>query len=360
VIEPTGRAGLPDGTGSSRREGLSAVARAGDRVITRRSLLTGTLAATITASRAGEAQQAGKVPRIGFLGPPPGAGQLVQSFQQGLRDLGYIEGQNILIEYRWTDVLSADPRQLDVLAAELVRLQIDVLVASVTPVIAAAKRATTTIPIVMANAADPVASGFVVGLARPGGNVTGVSRLVPEVIGKQLELMAAAVPGVARIGVLANPDNPLHAHTLSQARRGAAALGVELEIEEASGPGQLELALKRLGHKRVGAVLVLADGMFFLNRTRLGQLLVQTRLPSMFGNTEHVEAGGLMSYSASARENYRRAAYFVDRILKGAKPADLPVEQPTKFELVMNLKTAKALGLTVPPVLLGQVDQVIE
>jgi putative ABC transport system substrate-binding protein len=349
---------MAGGAGSSRRGGGSA--RSDDPMMTRRTLLRGTLAATITASRATEAQQAGRVPRIGFLGPPPGAGQLVQSFQQGLRDLGYIEGQNILIEYRWTDVLSANPRQLDVLAAELVRLQIDVLVASVTPVIAAAKRATTTIPIVMANAPDPVASGFVASLARPGGNITGVSRLAPEVLGKQLELLVHAVPGTARVGVLLNPDNPLHALMVSQLRREAASLGVELETAGASTPNQLDIALERLRRRPVGAVLVLADGMFFLNGTQLGGALLQGRLPSMFGNTEHVEAGGLMSYSPSSRENYRRAAYFVDRILKGAKPADLPVEQPTKFELVINLKTAKALGLTLPPALLVQVDQVIE
>jgi putative tryptophan/tyrosine transport system substrate-binding protein len=241
------------------------------------------------------------VPRIGFLGPPPGSSgaQLVQSFQQGLRELGYIEGRNITIEYRWTDV---DPRQLDVLAAELVRLRIDVLVASVTPVIAAAKRATATIPIVMANAADPVGSGFVKSLVRPGGNVTGLSRLVPEVIGKELELLTAAVPGLARIGVFS-----------------------------------------------------IGDGMFFLNRSRLANLLLKTRLPSMFSNTAHVEAGGLMSYAASARDNYRRAAYFVDKILKGAKPAE-PVEQPTKFEFVINLKTTKALGLTIPQTVLQRAD----
>jgi putative ABC transport system substrate-binding protein len=330
-------------------------------VITRRALLAGTLAAALVGSRPIEAQQAGNVPRIGFLGPPPGAaGQLVQSFQQGLRDLGYIEGQNITVEYRWTDVLSVDPGQLNALAAELVSLRVDVLVASVTPVIAAAKRATTTIPIVMANAPDPVASGFVVSLARPGGNVTGVSRVAPEVLGKQLELLVRTVPGTARVGILLNPDNALHAPVVGPLRREAATLGVELEPAEASTPNRFDTALKGLGRRRVGAVLVLGDGMFFLNGTRLGTALLQARLPSMFGNTEHVEAGGLMSYSASSRQNYRRAAYFVDRILKGAKPADLPVEQPTKFELAINLRTAKALGLTIPAALLAQVDQVIE
>ena len=262
--------------------------------MSRRAFLAGTLAAALGAPPAAKAQQAGKVPRIGFLGPPPGTGgQLVQSFQQGLRDLGYIEGQNITIEYRWTDV---EPRQLEVLAAELARLKVDILVASVTPVILAAKRATTTIPIVMANAADPVGSGFVASLARPGGNVTGVARLVPEVVGKELELLARAVPGTARIGVLSNPDNPLHAHMLSRARREASALGVELEIAEARAPNEFGAALEGLRRKRVGAALIFGDGMFFLNRARLGDLLLRTRLPSMFANTEHVEAGGLMSY----------------------------------------------------------------
>jgi putative ABC transport system substrate-binding protein len=315
--------------------------------------------ATFSAPRAAKARQARKTAQIGFLGPPPGTtgGQLVQSFQQGLRELGYIEGQNITIEYRWTDV---DPRQLDVLAAELVRMRVDILVASVTPVIAAAKRATTTIPIVMANAADPVASGFVNSLARPGGNVTGLSRLVPDVIGKELELLAGAVPGVARIGILANPDNLLHEDILNRARDDALALGVKLQIAEAREPNHFEPALKGLSHKHVGAVLVLGDGMFFLNRSPLANLLLKNRLPSMFSNTEHVEAGGLMSYAASARDNYRRAAYFVDKILKGAKPSDLPVEQPTKFELVINLKTAKTLGLTIPQSLLLRADQVIQ
>jgi putative ABC transport system substrate-binding protein len=324
----------------------------------RRAFLGTLTGGLLAAPLAAEGQQMGKVPRIGFFGPPPGTGgQLVQSFQQGLRDLGYIEGHNITIEYRWTDV---DSRHFEVLAAELVRLRVDVLVASVTPVILAAKRATTTIPIVMANAADPVASGFVGSLAKPGGNVTGLSRLVPDVVGKELELLARAVPGTARIGVLVNPDNGLHADMLRRARREAPALSVDLEIAEARAPDQLGPTVDGLRRKRVGAVLVLGDGMFFLNRARLGDVLLQSRLPSMFGNTEHVEAGGLMAYSASARDNYRRAAYFVDKILKGAKPADLPVEQPTKFQLVINLKTAKALGLTIPPSLLQRADHVIE
>lgn len=325
--------------------------------MTRRAFLVA-LVAALSAPRAATAQ-AGRVPRIGFLGPPPGTpgAQLVQSFQQGLRELGYTEGRNITIEYRWTDV---DPPQLDVLAAELVALKVDVLVASVTPVIAAAKRATTTIPIVMANAADPVGSGFVSSLARPGGNVTGLSRLVPEVIGKELELLAGALPGLARIGVLSNPVNPLHRDMLNQTRREAVALGVELQLAEAREPNEFEPALEGLSRSRVGAVLVLGDGMFFLNRSRLANVLLKTRLPSMFSNTEHVEAGGLMSYAASARDNYRRAAYFVDKILKGAKPADLPVEQPTKFELVVNLKTAKALGLTIPQAVLQRADLVIQ
>ncbi len=326
-------------------------------MITRRAFLAVTLAAPLGGYPVAKAQPAGRVARIGYLGP---GGQLVEAFQEGLRDLGYTEGQNIMVEYRWTDVLSTDPRQLDVLAAELVRLRVDLLVASITPVILAAKRATTTIPIVMANAADPVASGFVVTLARPGGNVTGLSRLLPELIGKELELLKRAVPGTARIGVLSNPDNPLHAHMLSRARREAPALGLELEIAEASAPDRFEGALEALSRKRIGAVLVFGDGMFFLARARLAHLLLKIQLPSMFSNVEHVEAGGLMSYSASARDNYRRAAYFVDRILKGAKPADLPIEQPTKFELVINVKTAKALRLTIPPSLLVQVDRAIE
>lgn len=326
-------------------------------MVTRRVFLALMLPPVLGGPLRSGAHEPGKVPRVGFLGP---RGELAQSFQQGLLDLGYTEGQNIAIEYRWTDVLSADPRQLDTLAAGLVRLRVDVLVASVTQVIAAARRATATIPIVMANAGDPVASGFVLSLARPGGNVTGVSRLSPDMVGKQLELLAGTVPGSARIGVLSNPDNPLHVHMLNRARQEAAALGVQLEVADVSRPGRIENALEGFGRTRVAAVLVLGDGMFFLNRSRLGQLLLQTRFPSMFANTEHVEAGGLMAYSASSRENYRRAAFFVDRILKGANPAELPVEQPTKFELVVNLRTAKALGLIIPPLLLLQVTTIIE
>lgn len=297
------------------------------------------------------------MPRVGFFGP---RGELYQSFQRGLRELGYIDGHNVTIEHRWTDVISEDPGHLEALAVELVRARVDVLVASVTQAIAAAKRATSTIPIVMANAGDPVASGFVANLARPGGNITGVSRLSPDLIGKQLELLVTAAPGSARIGVLSNPDNPLHARVLDRARQEAVALGVELEIAEAGTPSGMEIALKSLSRKRVDAALVLGDGMFFLNRSRLGHLLLQARLPSMFANGEHVEAGGLMAYSASSRENYRRAAYFVDKILKGARPAELPVEQPTKFELVINVKTAKALGLKIPQSVLGRADQLIE
>lgn len=213
------------------------------------TLAGGLLAAPLTV----EARQ-GKVPRVGFLGPPPGTGgRLVQSFQQGLRDLGYVEGQNIRIEYRWTDV---EYGKLEALAAELAHLPVDVLVASVTPVILAAKRATTTIPIVMANAADPVESGLVASLARPGGNVTGMARLVPEVVGKELELLVSAVSRTSRIGVLSNPNNPLHAHMLSRARREASVLGVELEIAEARAANDFEAALEGLSRKRVAAALI--------------------------------------------------------------------------------------------------------
>jgi putative ABC transport system substrate-binding protein len=328
----------------------------GNAVLTRRAFLASTLVA-LGALPPANAQESGGESRIGFFGP---RGELLQSFQQGLRDLGYVERHNVTIEYRWTDVISEDPRQLDALAAELVRLRVDVLVASVTQVIAAAKRATDTIPIVMANAGDPVASGFVSSLARPGGNITGVSRLSPDLIGKQLELLTGTVPKTARIGVLSNPDNPLHAPMLNRGRQEAIALGVQLEVAEAGIPGRIQIALENLSRQRVTAALILGDGMFFLNRWRLGHLLLQTGLPSMFANSEHVEAGGLMAYSASSRENYRRAAYFVDKILKGAKPADLPVEQPTKFELVINLKTAKALRLAIPQSVLARADQIIE
>ncbi len=318
------------------------------------ALVLGILAVPLAA----EGQQT-RLRTIGFFGPPPSAGGLVQAFQQGLRDLGYEEGRNLRIEYRYTDVaLQGHPDLFPRLAAELVGLKPEVLVVSVTEAALAAKRTTSTIPIVMVSVADPVAAGLVSSLARPGGNVTGLTRETRDLIGKNLELLKETLPGIGRIGVLVNPTDPLKSAMVADAKEAAKALGVQLKFVEA-GPTEIESAFSSLHTERMGAALVLGGAGFYLNRERIVGLAIKNRLPSMFQNREFVEAGGLLSYAPSTVANYRRAAYFVDRILKGAKPADLPVEQPTQFELVINLKTAKALGLTIPQLVLVRADDVI-
>jgi len=310
---------------------------------------------------AAEGQPQSNIHIIGFFGPPPSAGGLVQAFQQGLRDLGYVEGQNIKIEYRYTDqALRGQPDLFPRYAGELVRLEPEVIVVSVTEAALAVKKATSTIPIVMVSVPDPVAAGLVASLARPGGNVTGLSRESRDLIGKNCQLLKEALPKVTRVGVLANPTDPLKSAMVADAEEAARSLGMQLKIVEASAPPDLEGAFSAMTTDKVGAVLVLGGGAFYLNRTRIVDLAVRHRLPSVFQNREFVETGGLLSYAPSTTANYRRAAFFVDRILKGAKPADLPVEQPTKFELVINLKTAKALGLTIPPSLLGRADRILE
>jgi putative ABC transport system substrate-binding protein len=326
----------------------------------RRAFL-GTLAGGLLGvSHAAEAQQ-GTVRTVGFFGPPPSAGGLVQAFQQGLRDLGYIEGQNIKIEYRYTDqALRGHPDLFPRYAAELVRLKPEVIVVSVTEAALAVKQATSTIPIVTVSVPDPVAAGLVASLARPGGNVTGLSRESRDLIGKNLQLLKDTLPDITRVGVLANPADPLKPGMVADAEKAARSLGVQLKVVEASAPTALEGAFSAMHTDKVGAMLVVGGAGFYLSRTHIADLALRNRLPSVFQNREFVEAGGLLSYAPSTTANYRRAAFFVDKILKGAKPADLPVEQPTKFELVINLKTAKALGLTIPQSLLQRADQVIE
>jgi ABC-type uncharacterized transport system substrate-binding protein len=319
----------------------------------RRRFLLISLAGVLALPLDADAGQTGRVPKVGFLGGSP----FIQAFEQGLRELGYTDGQNIAIEQISWAGRDEDP---PILAAELVRRKVDLLVAGTTQRALAARNATTTIPIVMVNVADPVASGLVVSLARPGGNVTGLSRVSLDLIGKNLELLREAVPAVRRLAVLVNPTHALHPALLNSAKHTAAFLTLELEPVEAATPKELERAFSVIARKRVNALLVLPDGMFWGERRGIADFALRSRLPSMFGNSEHAEAGGLMSYAPSSFEPYRRAAYYVDKILKGAKPADLPVEQPSKFELVINLKTAKALGLTISPSMLARADQVIE
>ena len=303
----------------------------------------------LAAPFAAYAQQAGKLWRIGYFGASsPATRPFIDAFQQGLRELGYVDGQNIVIEYR------SD-------AADLVRLKVDVLVASTNPRAMAAKNATTTIPIVMVNVADPVEIGLVASLARPGGNVTGLSRIDSELIGKNLELLAETVPGVSRVALLSDPVNPAHPILVTRAKQAAQSLGLQLlKIVETREPSELETAFSSMAKERVTALLVVAGGMLAGQYTRIADLALRNRLPSMSGSSLYPGAGGLMSYAPSSVAPYRRAATYVDKIFRGAKPADLPVEQPTEFHLVINLKTAKALGLTVPPSLLLRADQVIE
>jgi putative ABC transport system substrate-binding protein len=327
----------------------------------RRTFLAGTGAVLFAAPLAADAQQAGKVPRIGFLRAtsPSDSPHLLDAFRQGLRELGWVEGQNIVIDYRFVE---GRFDRLPDLAAELVRLKVDIIVASATPVVAAAKNATETIPIVMiSGGVDPVALGFIASLARPGGNVTGLSFSVgPEIFSKGLEFLKETVPKVRRVAILSNPANPAHPLAIREVNVAARSLGVQLQLLEARGPNEFDGAFAAMAKERVGALLVVADGMFLLHRTRLADLAARSRLPAAYGQRESVEAGGLMSYGPSTRDLFRRSATYVDKILKGAKPGDLPVEQPTKFEFVINLKTAKALGLTIPQSLLQRADEVIQ
>jgi putative ABC transport system substrate-binding protein len=316
--------------------------------------------ALVTAPLTVDAQPAAKVYRIGLLGgsPPtsPG-GSPWEGFSQGLRELGYVEGQNILIEGRY---YGDRTERLPALAAELVRLKVDVIVAGAPPAPEAAQRATSTIPIVMAVHQDPVGSGLVASLARPGRNVTGLSVLSPELVGKQLQLLKEAVPGISRVAVLSDPTIPLHALLLREAEVAARSLKVQLQVLEARAPSDFASAFSAMTKDRAGGLMVFGNLMFFAERSRIVELAAQNRLPAIYTVREYAEAGGLMAYGRNLRESYRRAATYVDKILKGAKPGDLPIEQPTKFELVVNLKTAKALGLTIPPSLLLRADQVIE
>jgi ABC-type uncharacterized transport system substrate-binding protein len=274
-----------------------------------------------------------------------------------LRDLGYVEGQNIVIEGRWYgDRID----RLPALAAELVRLPVDVIVAGTAPSPESAKRATSTIPIVMANHPDPVGSGLVASLARPGGNVTGLSAVGPELNRKQLQLLTEAVPSLTRVAVLSNPTVPSHAVAVREIEVAARTLKVRLQVLEVRAPGEFAGAFSAATKERAGALLMLGGSVFFAHRARLAELAVESRLPTMGGPREFAQAGVLIGYGADLRDSWRRAAGYVGRILKGAKPADLPVEQPTKFEFVVNLKTAKALGLTIPPAVLARADQVIE
>ena len=305
-------------------------------------------------------QQTGRIRRIGYLstGTASAAPGLLKSFRQGLRELGWTEGQNIVIDYRFAE---GQVDRLPGLADELVRLEVDLIATATTPPALAAKNATTTVPIVGISFDNPVHHGLVASLARPGGNVTGLSYSVgPEIFGKDLELLRELVPDLRRVAVLSNSTGPNHAPMISNIRTAAGSLGVQLLILDARKPDEFDAAYMAMAKERVTALFVFGDVMFSVHRARLAELAIKNRLPTMYTNRPHVEAGGLMCYGPNFFDIWRRAATYVDKILKGTRPADLPVEQPTKFELVINLKTAKALGLTVPASLLARADEVIE
>jgi len=306
-----------------------------------------------------EAQQPTKVPRIGFLGggsASANAGR-IEAFRQGLRELGYVEGKNIVIEHRWAE---GKLDRLPALAAELVRLKVDIIVSAGPTVTRVAKEATVTIPIVMAFDNDPVGNGFVASLARPGGNITGLSSLSSEISGKQLELLKEIVPRLSRVAVIGNSTNPGNAQALKETELAAGAFGVQLQYVDVLDPKDIETAFGAASKGHADAVLVLTSAVTNSHRKQIVELAVKNRLPAIYYTAEWVEGGGLMNYGASFTDLYRHAATYVDKILRGAKPADLPVEQPTKFELIINLKAAKQISLTIPPNVLVRADKVIK
>jgi len=307
---------------------------------------------------AARAQQAGKLPTIGFLGQSTrsAASEWVAAFVQRLRELGWMEGRTITIEYRWSE--GREERFAEI-AAELVRLKVDVILTSGTPEVLAAKQATSVIPIVFATAGDPVGNGLIASLARPGGNVTGMSLQSNDTAGKRVELLREVVPSLRRLAILANVGNPFSVLELGEAQAAARALGLEVDTLEIRRPEDIAPAFEAL-KGRAQALYVCADGLVNANRIRINTLALSVRLPTIHGYRDYVEAGGLMSYGANLPDLFRRSADYVDKILRGAKPADIPVEQPTKFDLVINLTTAKALGLDVPSSLLARADEVIE
>ena len=330
-------------------------------MITRRKLIVALGASAIAAPFGSFAQQQGKVWRIGFLSsrsrPVSIDSDVFGAFRLGMRELGYVEGKSLVIEWRFAD---SKLERLPDLAAELVRLRVDVIVSSGTATTSAAQKATATIPIVMETNTDPVGSGFVKTLARPGGNITGLSNISVDISPKHLEMLFSMVPKISRVAVLVNPANPSHALILKSGHSAAQTKSAKILPVEARTASEIEKAFSAMVRKKAEAVIVPRDGLFIPQARQIAELATKIRLPSIATFREYVEDGGLMSYGSSLTDGYRRAATYVDKILKGAKPADLPVEQPTKFELIINGKTAKTLGLTIPQSLLISADKVIE
>jgi putative ABC transport system substrate-binding protein len=325
----------------------------------RRTFLAGTGAVFLASLLTAEAQDAPRVPRVGYLFSftPAEGRHLWEACRQGLRELGYVEGRNIILEPRWAD---GQYERLPGLAADLVRLNVDVIVVAATAGSLAVKAATNTIPVVIVAVGEPVKTGLVASLARPGGNVTGLSLLTAELSGKRLDLLGRVLRSVPRVAILMNPGNPIHAIFLEETRVAAQRLRVQLQPLEARTPKEIEQVFDAATRGRASALIVFDDPVIWSYRTQIVAAAARRGLPAMYGYREFVDDGGLMSYGPDRIDQYRRTATYVDKILKGAKPGDLPVEQSTKFELAINLKTAKALGLTIPPSLLQRADQVIE
>jgi putative ABC transport system substrate-binding protein len=330
-------------------------------MITRRKLLVALGASALTTPFASFAQQQGKIWRVGVLSARSRPASLDSfvfgAFRRGMRELGYVEGKNLMIEWRFADNKAA---RLSGLAGELVQLKVDVILASNSTATLAAQKATTTIPIVMGTSGDPVDSGFVKSLAHPGGNITGLSNFSGEVSAKHLEMLLSMVPKLSRVAVLVNPTQPTHAMVLKGVQVAAEKVGVKVLPVEARTAPEIENTFSVMTRNSAGAVIVASDSLFNQQVSQIAQLATKHRLASIFAIREYVEAGGLISYGPSLTDSFRRAASYVDKIFKGAKPGDLPVEQPTQFELFINRKTAKALGLTIPQELLLRADKVIE
>ena len=306
-----------------------------------------------------EAQQSHKIPRVGYLQAPPASAVATRTdaFRQGLRELGYIEGKNIAVEWRFGEGI---PKRVPEIVAEFVRLKVDVIVTGGSFATGAAKEATSTIAVVMTQDSDPVGNGYVASLARPGGNVTGLSTLAPQLSGKQLELLKESLPKLSRVALLGSSNRSGNAQSVKETEHAAGALRVKLQYVDVLAPEDIETAFRAASKQDAEAMLVLTGPIVTSHHKEIIRLASKNRLPAIYDRAEFVEDGGLMTYSVSSTDLFRRAAYYVDKILKGAKPADLPVEQPTKFELVINLKTAKQIGLTIPPNVLARADKVIK
>lgn len=322
------------------------------------TLLGGAASTSIAWPQTARAQQPAKIARIGYLdlGPASTRTSRVEALRAGLRDLGYVEGRNLAIEFRWAERVE----QLSGLAAELVRMSVDVIFAPHSTVVETARQATKTIPIVFASHADPVGIGHVASLARPGGNITGLTMLLTDLVVKELEILKEAVPQATRIGVLWNPTTPSHRPAVKAVEAAGEKAGVQLLMLPAGTAADFDGAFSKMTRERVGGFLVVMSPVAVIQRVLLAELALKHRLPGMFGDKENVEAGGLMSYAADLIDLHRRTAVYIDKILKGSKPADLPVEQASKYELVINLKTAKAIGLTIPESILVRATEVIE